>query len=150
MRKVLIFLNIAFSLADPGVIPNNELQNSKPEIVNDDSIISMEVKSPSDQCQVIQIITPCHECSQHDFQLNVDECHATKFIEKVKCKPGEDNLEKTKTLSCQPSKSQPESIWPFWFLSFTSGTFFWIASRRRQRILDDRRNRKLTQQLQSL
>lgn len=149
----IFLLAFVHSQAVPGVVPNNAINSINPEINSnqDDSIISLSSKSPTGVCKVIEIKVPCHECTQHDFQLNVDECHATHYVEKVKCEPVEDEDEgRTKTQSCQPNRAHPESIWPFWLLSLTSGTVFWVVSRRRQRFLDDKRNRKLTQQLQSL
>ena len=129
---------------------NNNLQNSNNINNIQNQKILTDQTLDSEICLTHQIQEKCHTCSQREFQLNVDECARTHQIEKISCHD-RDNRETILIRSCSASyEVEDEGLFSFVFTNFILGLIFFYVSRRRQRFLDERRNRKLQTQLQAL
>ena len=105
----------------------------------------------SETCVIKHIQESCHLCSQTEFQLNVDACALTHHVEKINCYDN-DKKETVIVQSCKAltRKDGEEGIFSFCLLNliFAVGAFY--VSRKRQRYIDEKRNRRLQTQLQAL
>lgn len=105
----------------------------------------------SENCVKKHVQESCHPCSQTEFQLNVDECQTTHHIEKIICSDS-DSHETVIVQSCSSLArgNEQNGVFSFCVSNFIIGLFAFYCSRKRQRFLDDKRNRRLQTQLQAL
>jgi len=144
MLRPLILLGLILATAsDEAIIANPH--NSPVQA----DVLAIADSLAGDNCVIKRVQEACHPCSQTEFQLNVDECQTTHHIEKIICYDSE-KRENVNVRSCVAGDAAQRGIFSFCLSNLVIGAFAFYCSRRRQRFLDDKRNRRLQTQLQAL